>query len=59
MTNLGKLWISYFDEGSTVPPPFNLVPTVKSFIKIVCCKRKKTIKATDDERKAAEQRYLG
>lgn len=23
------LWISYFDDGSTLPPPFNLFPTVK------------------------------
>lgn len=26
-----KLWLSYFDEGSTLPPPFNLMPTPKSF----------------------------
>ncbi|XP_049807715.1 transient receptor potential-gamma protein-like [Schistocerca nitens] len=25
-----KLWISYFEEGGTVPPPFNIVPTPKS-----------------------------
>ncbi|CAG0922613.1 unnamed protein product [Notodromas monacha] len=25
-----KLWISYFEEGGTVPPPFNVVPTPKS-----------------------------
>lgn len=23
------LWISYFDDGATLPPPFNLFPTVK------------------------------
>ncbi|KAL1509123.1 hypothetical protein ABEB36_003912 [Hypothenemus hampei] len=26
-----KLWISYFEEGGTVPPPFNVIPTPKSF----------------------------
>uniref|UniRef100_A0A8C1LPX1 Transient receptor potential cation channel, subfamily C, member 7a n=1 Tax=Cyprinus carpio TaxID=7962 RepID=A0A8C1LPX1_CYPCA len=26
-----KLWLSYFDEGSTLPPPFNLIPSPKSF----------------------------
>ncbi|XP_056103852.1 short transient receptor potential channel 7a isoform X2 [Rhinichthys klamathensis goyatoka] len=26
-----KLWLSYFDEGSTLPPPFNLMPSPKSF----------------------------
>lgn len=23
------LWISFFDDGATLPPPFNLFPTVK------------------------------
>ncbi|CAG7729286.1 unnamed protein product [Allacma fusca] len=26
-----KLWISYFEEGATVPPPFNIIPTPKTF----------------------------
>ncbi|XP_046475624.1 transient receptor potential-gamma protein isoform X2 [Neodiprion pinetum] len=25
-----KLWISYFEEGGTVPPPFNIIPAPKS-----------------------------
>ena len=25
-----KLWISYFEEGGTVPTPFNIIPTPKS-----------------------------
>ncbi|XP_069698354.1 transient receptor potential-gamma protein isoform X3 [Periplaneta americana] len=25
-----KLWISYFEEGGSVPPPFNIIPTPKS-----------------------------
>ncbi|CAG0889821.1 unnamed protein product [Cyprideis torosa] len=29
-----KLWISYFDEGATVPPPFNIIPSVKSFCRL-------------------------
>lgn len=31
-TNRSKLWISYFEEGATVPPPFNVIPTPKTFI---------------------------
>lgn len=27
-----KLWISYFEEGGTVPPPFNVVPSPKSIL---------------------------
>ncbi|XP_056911070.1 short transient receptor potential channel 4-like isoform X2 [Takifugu flavidus] len=26
-----KLWMSYFEEGATLPPPFNIVPSPKSF----------------------------
>ncbi|XP_051877123.1 short transient receptor potential channel 5-like [Pristis pectinata] len=25
-----KLWMSYFDEGATLPPPFNIIPSPKS-----------------------------
>ncbi|GBP07503.1 Transient receptor potential-gamma protein [Eumeta japonica] len=27
-----KLWISYFEEGGTAPPPFNVVPSPKSML---------------------------
>uniref|UniRef100_A0A673FVE1 Transient receptor potential cation channel, subfamily C, member 7b n=1 Tax=Sinocyclocheilus rhinocerous TaxID=307959 RepID=A0A673FVE1_9TELE len=30
-----KLWLSYFDEGRTLPAPFNLVPTPKSFYYLI------------------------
>jgi len=26
-----KLWMSYFGDGGTVPPPFNIIPTPKTF----------------------------
>ena len=25
-----KLWMSYFEEGGTLPPPFNIIPSPKS-----------------------------
>ncbi|XP_070551369.1 short transient receptor potential channel 4-like [Ptychodera flava] len=25
-----KLWLSYLDSGGTIPPPFNIIPSVKS-----------------------------
>lgn len=34
-----KLWINYFDEETDVPPPFNLIPSVR---KLKCCRSKKT-----------------
>ena len=30
-----KLWISYFEDGGTVPPPFNVIPTPKSLFYLV------------------------
>ncbi|XP_072170779.1 short transient receptor potential channel 4-like [Diadema setosum] len=39
-----KLWMSYFEEGNTLPPPFNTLPSPKSFYYLfrwiwrnVCC----------------------
>ena len=30
-----KLWISYFDDGSTLPIPFNIIPTPKAIMKLL------------------------
>uniref|UniRef100_A0A8C9UK41 Transient receptor potential cation channel subfamily C member 3 n=1 Tax=Spermophilus dauricus TaxID=99837 RepID=A0A8C9UK41_SPEDA len=30
-----KLWLSYFDDGKTLPPPFSLVPSPKSFVYLI------------------------
>ncbi|KTG02201.1 hypothetical protein cypCar_00024333, partial [Cyprinus carpio] len=32
-----KLWLSYFDNGKTLPPPFSIIPSPKSFY--LCIKR--------------------
>lgn len=29
-----KLWLKYFEEGSTLPPPFNIFPTPKMLFKL-------------------------
>ena len=51
-----KLWISYFETGSTVPPPFNLVPTLKSLFRVGGCSGKsKNVKEKEIE--VAEKRY--
>lgn len=40
-----KLWMSYFEEGATLPPPFNIIPSPKSvwylmrWVKRQVCKR--------------------
>lgn len=36
-----QLWISYFDDGSTLPPPFNLLPNVKLLRNIFGCGKTK------------------
>ncbi|VEN34848.1 unnamed protein product [Callosobruchus maculatus] len=36
-----KLWISYFEEGGTVPVPFNIIPTPKSLWYIIQWVRRK------------------
>ena len=52
-----KLWISYFDAGSTVPVPFNLIPSPKTVFKILCCKKHADKIFTEDDKKNAETRY--
>ncbi|PSN38237.1 Transient receptor potential protein [Blattella germanica] len=34
-----RLWMSYFEEGDTVPPPFNLIPTTKGLSKTLGCRK--------------------
>ncbi len=57
-----KLWISYFETGSTVPPPFNLVPTFKSVFRLTggCgCSAGGTRKGPADKvaKEVSEKRY--
>ncbi|XP_051965988.1 short transient receptor potential channel 4-like [Xyrauchen texanus] len=30
-----KLWMSYFDEGGTLPPPFNIIPSPKTMCYLI------------------------
>ena len=52
-----KLWISYFDAGSTVPVPFNLIPAPKSIFRFLCCRKNVSKVFTEDEKTDAETRY--
>ncbi|KAJ9594804.1 hypothetical protein L9F63_013896, partial [Diploptera punctata] len=49
-----RLWMSYFEEGDTVPPPFNLIPTTKSFCKSLGC-RKQVNESKSLKRKSHEK----
>ncbi|XP_030634013.1 short transient receptor potential channel 4b [Chanos chanos] len=39
-----KLWMSYFEEGGTLPPPFNIIPSPKSFCYLIQWIRKNIFK---------------
>jgi len=52
-----KLWMSYFDSGSTVPPPFNLIPSPKSIIRILCCRKIGKKLFTEQDTEEANERY--
>ncbi|KAF2366307.1 Transient receptor potential channel [Trinorchestia longiramus] len=59
-----KLWMSYFEEGNTVPPPFNIIPSVKSIKRFFKgheqreLLRKMSSKTIGRARKARDYRYL-
>lgn len=39
-----KLWMSYFEESATLPPPFNIFPNMKIFSKLFRSKSKRDFK---------------
>merc|ERR1719483_285578 len=52
-----KLRISYFDAGSTVPVPFNMMPSPKSIFRVLCCKKNIKRDFNDEEKDDAIKRY--
>ena len=53
-----KLWISYFDNGATVPPPFNIFPTPKSVMKLCGCKKQTKKEEEDQNTKDKQHREI-
>uniref|UniRef100_A0A8D8UUQ2 Transient receptor potential protein n=1 Tax=Cacopsylla melanoneura TaxID=428564 RepID=A0A8D8UUQ2_9HEMI len=52
------LWISYFEEGDTVPPPFNLFPTAKFMKRMLgMSKREKSGSIINKSREKAQERH--
>ncbi|KAK2828334.1 hypothetical protein Q5P01_019368 [Channa striata] len=45
-----KLWMSYFEEGATLPAPFNIIPSPKSFWYLLCWIKKQVCKRTNFKR---------
>ncbi|KAG6803003.1 transient-receptor-potential-like protein [Apis mellifera caucasica] len=50
-----KLWMSYFEDSGTLPPPFNIIPPPKLFLRL-CGLRKITGKMSDCKR-ARDSKY--
>ncbi|KAI8036291.1 hypothetical protein M5D96_010884 [Drosophila gunungcola] len=49
-----KLWMSYFEDSATLPPPFNVLPSVKWLIRVFR-KSSKTIDRQRSKQKRQEQ----
>ncbi|XP_069993732.1 transient receptor potential protein [Penaeus vannamei] len=53
------LWLSYFEDGGTVPPPFNVIPTPKGIMRLFGLGEKKMRGSMKEKsRKRAEQRHM-
>ncbi|XP_055601082.1 transient-receptor-potential-like protein [Uranotaenia lowii] len=56
-----RLWMSYFEESSTLPPPFNIFPNMKHLMRLFGTKKKRniqresTIRRKEDKERA--ERY--
>ncbi|XP_052126197.1 transient-receptor-potential-like protein, partial [Frankliniella occidentalis] len=62
-----RLWMSYFEEGATLPPPFNILPTPKRLMHLIrpksglrrmSTKRKERVERERDYRYSAVMRAL-
>ncbi|XP_019869595.2 transient-receptor-potential-like protein isoform X2 [Aethina tumida] len=56
-----KLWLSYFEEGATLPPPFNIFPRPKHFFKLLGLRNKDKLRRMNskikNEEKERDYRY--
>ncbi|GJQ82376.1 TRPL [Trypoxylus dichotomus] len=51
-----KLWMRYFEEAATLPPPFNIIPTPKTFLKIFGLREKDKLRKISAERRSMEEK---
>ncbi|XP_031764997.2 transient-receptor-potential-like protein [Galleria mellonella] len=55
-----RLWMSYFEESATLPPPFNIMPTPKLLLKMLGLRKKdkmRKIKTKEQKEKEHDVRY--
>ncbi|CAH0591653.1 unnamed protein product [Chrysodeixis includens] len=55
-----RLWMSYFEESATLPPPFNILPTPKLLLKMLGLRKKdklRKMKGKEQKEKEHDVRY--
>ncbi|XP_063831875.1 transient receptor potential protein isoform X1 [Ostrinia nubilalis] len=54
-----NLWMSYFEDGDTVPPPFNIIPTPKHLVCWIkhCCGNRERGSIINKSREKARQQH--
>ncbi|XP_073998927.1 transient-receptor-potential-like protein [Rhodnius prolixus] len=51
-----KLWMSYFEESATLPPPFNIFPTPKLLLKFLGVREKDKMRRMSTKRKERKEK---
>lgn len=51
-----RLWMSYFEESATLPPPFNIFPTPKHFFKILGLRKKDKLRRMSSKRMERQEK---
>ncbi|XP_029154915.1 transient-receptor-potential-like protein [Nylanderia fulva] len=52
-----KLWMSYFEDSGTLPPPFNIFPPPKLLFRLFGLQKKTVSKRSSQRRRAREHKY--
>nr|AGG86915.1 putative TRPL channel protein [Periplaneta americana] len=51
-----RLWMSYFEESATLPPPFNIFPTPKVLFKMLGLRKKDKLRRMSSKRKERQEK---
>ncbi|KAH1027621.1 hypothetical protein HUJ05_001097 [Dendroctonus ponderosae] len=51
-----KLWMSYFEQSGTLPPPFNIFPKPKNIFKLLGIRKKDKLKRMSTKRRNREEK---
>ncbi|GLH08834.1 Transient-receptor-potential-like protein, partial [Gryllus bimaculatus] len=51
-----RLWMSYFEESATLPPPFNVFPTPKLLFKVLGLRKKDKLRRMSTRRKERQEK---